>query len=104
MYSDVILLTAQTLINNPDIPLDQFRATQEHAFGKNTAEYSVLRSIAIAWLYDSAENTREAVQKYILHEEKEEWYTKFGASPPSLTAENPVVFSEHHHPKTLKTL
>ena len=30
--------------------------------------------------------------------------TKFGASPPSLTAENPVVFSEHHHPKTLKTL
>ena len=74
VYSDVILLTAQTLINNPDIPLDQFRATQERAFGKNTAEYSVLRSIAIAWLYDSAENTREAVQKYILHEEKEEWY------------------------------
>ena len=30
--------------------------------------------------------------------------TKFGASPPSFTAENPVVFSEHHHPKTLKTL
>ena len=74
VYSDVILLTAQTLINNPDIPLDQFGATQERAFGKNTAEYSVLRSIAIAWLYDSAENTREAVQKYILHEEKEEWY------------------------------
>lgn len=74
VYSDVILLTSQTLINDPDIPLDQFRATQEHAFGKNTAEYSVLRSIAIAWLYDSAENTRKAVQKYILHEEKEEWY------------------------------
>ena len=30
--------------------------------------------------------------------------TKFGASPPSLTAENPVVISEHHHPKMLKTL
>lgn len=30
--------------------------------------------------------------------------TKFGASPPSFTAENPVVFSEHHHPKMLKTL
>ena len=30
--------------------------------------------------------------------------TKFGASPPRLTAKNPVVFSEHHHPKTLKTL
>ena len=30
--------------------------------------------------------------------------TKFGASPPSLTAKNPVVFSEHHHPKMLKTL
>lgn len=30
--------------------------------------------------------------------------TKFGASPPRLTAKNPVVFSEHHHPKMLKTL
>ena len=30
--------------------------------------------------------------------------TKFGASPPSLTAKNPVVFSEHHHPNMLKTL
>lgn len=30
--------------------------------------------------------------------------TKFGASPPSLTAKNPVVISEHHHPKMLKTL
>ena len=30
--------------------------------------------------------------------------TKFGASPPSLTAKNPAVFSEHHHPKMLKTL
>lgn len=32
------------------------------------------------------------------------YVTKFGASPPSLTAKNPVVFSEHHHPKMLKTL
>lgn len=30
--------------------------------------------------------------------------TKFGASPPSLTAQNPVSFSEHNHPKTVKTL
>ena len=78
VYSDVMLQTAKMLINNPDIPPDQFRATQERTFGsgnhKYTAEYSVLRSIVIAWLYDSAENTREAVQKYILHEEKEEWY------------------------------
>lgn len=88
MYSDAILLTAQTLINNPDIPLDQFRGTQERAFGKNTAEYSVLRSIAIAWLYDSAENTRKAVQKLILHEEKEEWYAAHGSVSSSVYGAN----------------
>ena len=30
--------------------------------------------------------------------------TKFGASPPSLTAQNPVFISEYNHPKTVKTL
>ena len=45
------------------------------------------------------------IERFVMDKmHKDRDITKFGASPPSLTAENPVVFSEHHHPKTLKTL
>lgn len=50
------------------------------------------------------ENLGSRLRKPVIHPFRERIGTKFGASPPSFTAENPVVFSEHHHPKTLKTL
>lgn len=55
-------------------------------------------------VYLDKDGIREEMKKWTYPLQFIDFDTKFGASPPRLTAKNPVVFSEHHHPKMLKTL
>lgn len=56
VYSDVMIFTAKTLLRNPDISRDEFMRMHQCYFGLGNAivnaEYDVLRSIIIGWIYD----------------------------------------------------
>lgn len=51
-----MIFTAKTLLRNPDISRDEFMRMHQCYFGLGNAivnaEYDVLRSIIIGWIYD----------------------------------------------------
>lgn len=77
VYSDVMLFTAKTLIENPNISRDEFMRMHQYYFGigdaKTNAEYDLLRSIIIGWMYD-ADEISNAIHKFCILEDKEELY------------------------------
>lgn len=82
IYSEVLLSTAETLAKDPKILPKEFEMSQRAHFNYyskiphlTVAQYSVIRAIAIGWIYSTLEDVHTAVQAYILCEEKEEWYT-----------------------------
>lgn len=78
VYSDVMLFTAKILIENPNISRDEFMRMHQCYFGignaKVNAEYDLLRSIVIGWMYDG-DAISNAIDTYCLRDEKEEVYT-----------------------------
>ncbi len=76
VYADVLLQTAETIMDNPDITRSEFMRLHQCYFGignaKLNAEFDVIRSIAIGWLCDS--ELSHAVHTYCLCDEKEEVY------------------------------
>ncbi len=77
VYSDVILFTAKTLIENPNISRDEFMRMHQCYFGngnaKVNANYDLLRSIVIGWMYDGDEISN-AIHRYCICDDKEELY------------------------------
>lgn len=76
VYADALLLTAKTIIDSPDTTRDEFMRIHQCYFGignaKLNAEFDVIRSIAIGWLYDT--DWSHAIHTYCLCDEKEEVY------------------------------
>lgn len=76
-YTDVMLLTAKTILNNPNITRDEFMRNHQshfaHGNAKINAEYDVLRSIIIGWLFES-NDISHAIHTYCLCDDKEELY------------------------------
>lgn len=65
-----VLLTANLLMRQKDM---SYQAYRSHI--KSTSQTStVLRAIAIGWLYDTEQETRSAYQNYNLCDDKEDWY------------------------------
>lgn len=75
MYADEILFTAKTLTENPFISRDEFMRMHQCGFGnaKVNAEYDLLRSIVIGWMYDE-DAIPNTIYTYCLRDEKEELY------------------------------
>ena len=77
VYSDVMLFTAKTLLENPNISRDEFMRMHQCYFGignaKVNAEYDLLRSIVIGWMYDE-DSISHAIHFYCLCDDKEELY------------------------------
>ena len=76
-YSDVMLQTAKLLLQYPNISRDEFMRIHGCYFGldnaKANAEYDLLRSIIIGWMYDGDEIS-SAIHKYCILDDKEELY------------------------------
>lgn len=77
VYTDVMLFTAKTLLQNPNISRDEFMRMHQCYFDmgntKVNAEYDLLRSIVIGWIYDE-DSISHAIHSYCLCDEKEEVY------------------------------
>lgn len=65
-----MFLTTDLLIRQKDMDWKIYKTY----FGENDPIETVIRAIAIGWLYDSDQETREAFQKYGLNDDKEDWY------------------------------
>ena len=80
IYGNVLELTAETLVRNPHILPEEFKKQQGVFFNYHKAKYptiakyAVIRAVVVGWIYDTLEETEEAVNSYCLCEEKEEWY------------------------------
>lgn len=76
-YSDVMLQTAKLLLQYPNISRDEFMRIHRCYFGLNNAkanaEYDLLRSIIIGWMYDGDEISN-AIHRYCRCDDKEELY------------------------------
>jgi hypothetical protein len=76
-YSDVMLQTAKLLLQYPNISRDEFMRIHRCYFGLNNAkanaEYDLLRSIIIGWMYDGDEISN-AIHRYCICDDKEELY------------------------------
>ena len=65
-----MFLTTDLLMRQKDMDLDNYRTY----FGESDPVETLIRTIAIGWLYDSEQETRDAFQKYSLFDYKEDWY------------------------------
>lgn len=76
-YSDIMLQTAKLLLQYPNISRDEFMRIHQCYFvldnAKANAEYDLLRSIIIGWMYDGDEITN-AIHRYCICDDKEELY------------------------------
>ena len=76
-YLDVMLQTAKLLLQYPNISRDEFMRIHRCYFGldnaKANAEYDLLRSIIIGWMYDGDEISN-AIHRYCICDDKEELY------------------------------
>ena len=76
-YSDVMLQTAKLLLQYPNISRDEFMRIHRCYFSldnaKANAEYDLLRSIIIGWMYDGDEISN-AIHRYCICDDKEELY------------------------------
>lgn len=77
VYSDVLLFTAMTLLENPNVSREEFLRMHQCCFGigdaRANAEYDLLHSIVIGWVYDG-DDIFQAISTYCLLDEKEEVY------------------------------
>lgn len=75
-YADVMIFTAETLLNNPTITNAEYLSLIKKHFGTRgvDSEYAVIRAIVIGWLYDGFDDNLEIVSNYCLCKEKEAWY------------------------------
>lgn len=77
IYSDVMLSTAQTLIENPNITREEFAELQRNIFrthnSKICAEFAMIRSIVIGWLFED-DIIFQACHDYCLCDDKEDMY------------------------------
>lgn len=77
VYSEVMLSTVQILIETPNITRDEFAESQRNIFrtynSKICAEYALVRSIVIGWLFENDE-IYQACHDYCLCDDKEDMY------------------------------
>lgn len=76
-YSDIMLFTAKTIVENPSITRGDFIRMHQYHFGqgnaKVNAEYDLLRSIIIGWLFDEGDISH-TIHTFCLCDDKEELY------------------------------
>lgn len=76
VYADVLQMTIKTINDNPNIARDELMRLHRSRFGignaRQNAEFDVIRSIAIGWLFDS--DLSHAVHTYCLCDDKEGMY------------------------------
>ncbi len=65
-----MFLTTDLLMRQKDMDWKIYRTY----FGESDPVETVIRAIAIGWLYDSEQETCDAFQKYSLFDYKEDWY------------------------------
>lgn len=69
-YREEMLLTANLLMRQRDMSYKEYSC---HFKNRNPTA-TVLRAIAIGWLYETELETRSAYQNYCLYDDKEDWY------------------------------
>ena len=69
-YREDMLLTADLLMRQKDISHEEYKKY----FRNCSPIATILRAIAIGWLYDTEPETRIAYQRYSLYDDKEDWY------------------------------
>lgn len=73
-YAHTLLVTCDALMHDREIPIDKYRRLISlYGQGKERIE-SVVRAIAVAWLYEDEEEMRHAIKSYCLWDDKEEIY------------------------------
>lgn len=76
VYTDILISTAETLMENPSISGTAFIEIQKDCAApkENHAACCVLRAVVIGWLYDTPGAIEQAIETYGQCEEKEELY------------------------------
>ncbi len=78
IYTDIMLYTAQNLIENPKISREEFMHQYQIHFSpifvKDSAVHDILHAIIIGWLYDDLEELSPAIHRYCICNDKEEVY------------------------------
>ena len=76
MYSNVMLATAEILMRNPEVSSEGFAQSSSNIIGDNhtNIEFSLMRSIVIAWLFDTPDDISLAINNYCLCDDKEDVY------------------------------
>lgn len=69
-YREDMLLTADLLMRQKDMSHEEY----SRHFINCSPTATVLRAIAIGWLYETEQETRTAYQRYSLYDDKEDWY------------------------------
>ncbi len=65
-----MFLTAKLLLGQKDIDTN----TYSRVFCRKNPIATMVRAIAIGWLYDTEQETRDAFREYGLNDDKEDWY------------------------------
>ena len=73
-YGRTLLITANALMREEEMPIDEYRKLFPFDVRDREHINSVVRAIAIAWLYEDEEELRHAIKSYCLWDNKEELY------------------------------
>ncbi len=73
-YAHVLLVTGNALMCDRQTPIEEYRRLFSFDGWDKERIKSVIRAIAIAWLYESEDELQRAVNVYCLYEDKEEFY------------------------------
>lgn len=73
-YAHTLLVTCDALMHDREMPIDEYRRLFYFDGWEEKRIKSVIRAIAIAWLYEDEEEMRHAINTYCLWDDKEEIY------------------------------
>lgn len=75
-YAHTLLVTCDALIHDRDVPISEYRRLFSFDGWEKERIKSVIRAIAVAWLYENEEEMRHAIKTYCycLWNDKEEIY------------------------------
>lgn len=73
-YARTLLITADALMRKEEMPIDEYRRIFLLDGLEKGWIKSVVRALAIAWLYENEEALRHAIKTYCLWDDKEEMY------------------------------
>lgn len=71
--SETIFTASNALLGNPEIEREKYEQLFRPKVGEERCYDTLMRAIVIGWLYEEHQLS-DNVQKYSLHEEKEDWY------------------------------